>query len=323
MKTVRGLAISCLAALLVSCADKAGDAFPGYAEAEYVRLTPAIGGTLVKLYLKRGDKVVAGAPAFVLEQENERAALEEAAARVRRAQAQLADLKKGKRPDEVAAVQAQLAQAEAGLKLSAADLARQKQLVGAKFIAPARLDEAQAAIERDRARVSELRAQLRVARLGARSDAIDGAQQELKTAEAQLAQAQWRLTQKTQRIPTAGEVVDVLYQEGETVPAGSPVLSLLPPHNIKARFFVPEPALATLRLGQELLLQCDGCGAPIPAKVSYISREAEYTSPLIYSKENRSTLVFMIEARPSIDDARRLHPGQPLEIRLAGAKAQP
>jgi HlyD family secretion protein len=79
--------------------------------------------------------------------------------------------------------------------------------------------------------------------------------------------------------------------------------------------------LGTLRLGQDVSLRCDGCGNPIPAKIIFISPSAEYTSPLIYSKENRATLVFMIEARPAPQDAARLHPGQPLEIRLTAPKA--
>jgi HlyD family secretion protein len=299
---------------LTACAEKTGDYFPGYAEGEYVRLASPIAGTLVKLYVQRGDQVQQNAPAFVLEQDSERAAREEAASRVQRAQAQLDNLKKGKRPDEVAAVQAQLSQAQAMLELSSANLARQTKLVNEKFISPANLDQARTSLERDQARVNELRAQLRVSKLGARSDEITAAEQELKAAEAQLAQADWKLTQKTQRIPVNGDIDDVLYREGEWVQAGSPIVSLLPPQNIKVRFFVPETLVGALRLGQEVVVQCDGCKAPIAARISYLSNAPEYTSPLIYSKENRSTLVFMIEARPAPDQARLLHPGQPVEV---------
>jgi HlyD family secretion protein len=274
----------------------------------------------VKLHVQRGDKVTQDAPAFVLEQEGERAAREEAMARVQRAQAQVANLKKGRRPDEIAALHAQLAQAEAGLGLSRSKLARQKQLVAERFLAESALDATQAALARDQARVNELRAQLRVAQQGARSDEIDAAQQELHAAQAQLAQANWRLAQKTRHMPVGGDVADVLYSEGEFVPAGSPVISLLPPQNIKVRFFVPEERLGTLRLGQDVLLQCDGCRETVPARISYVSRSPEYTSPLIYSKENRATLVFMIEARPTPGHAQLLHPGQPVEIRLADGR---
>jgi HlyD family secretion protein len=307
-------------AFLLSCTESTPDYFPGYAEAEYVRLATPIAGTLTKLHVQRGDKVQANAPAFILEQDSEKAAREQAAAQVSRAQAQLANLRKGRRPDEVAAIEAQLAQAQAALQLSTANFARQRKLVADKFIAPAAIDEARSAMERDQQRVKELQAQLRVAKLGARPDEIAAAQDELKAAEAQLAQAEWRVTQKTQRTPAAGDVADVLYREGEFVLAGSPVVSLLPPQNIKARFFVPEPAVGTIKLGQPVELRCDGCQAPVPAKISYISDAPEYTSPLIYSKENRATLVFMIEARPAPEQAATLHPGQPLEIRFSGAR---
>lgn len=323
MKAIHPIYPFCLAAALLAtgCSERRSDYFPGYAEGEYVRLATPIAGTLVRLHVQRGDAVTQNAPAFVLEQESERAAREEAAARMQRAQAQLANLKKGRRPDEIAAIQAQLSQAEAARELSASNLARKQKLVADKFIAPANLDEARTALERDAARINELRAQLRVARLGARPDEIDAAEQELKSAQAQLAQAEWKLEQKTQRIPVGGKVNDVLYREGEFVPAGSPVVSLLPPQNIKLRFFVPEATLGTLRIGQDVVVQCDGCASPVPAKISYVSSAPEYTSPLIYSKENRASLVFMIEARPAPERAQTLHPGQPVEIRFANAKA--
>jgi HlyD family secretion protein len=318
MRIRLALAMPIVLATLIGCSESPHDFFSGYAEGDYVRLASPITGTLVKLYVKRGDQAAPGAPAFVLEQESERAAHAEAEFRVARAQDQLTNLIKGKRPDEIAAVKAQLAQAEAALLLSSVDLQRQKKLVEQKFVSPERLDQARTVFEQNQGRVNELHAQLRIARLGARNDEIAAAKQDVKAAQAQLAQADWKLEQKTQRIPVAAETVDVLYREGELVPAGSPVISLLPPENIKARFFVSEPVLGALHIGQDVALSCDRCGAPIPARISFIAREAEYTAPLIYSKENRSTLVFMIEARPSVDDARRLHPGQPLEVRLTG-----
>ena len=303
--------------LLAGCTDQAGDYYSGYAEADYVRIASPIAGTLAKLYLQRGDHAEADAPAFVLEQDSERAAREQAAAQLQRAAAQLADVQKGRRPDEIAAIDAQLRQAQATATASAAELARQTRLIAGGAVSQSSLEQARAAAQRDRERVSELQAQLRINRLGARSDEIDAAKQDLKAAQAQLAQADWRLAQKTQRVPQAAEVADVLYREGEWVAAGSPVLSLLPPQNIKARFFVPETELGKLKLGQAVELRCDGCGAPIAATISFIAHDAEYTSPLIYSKENRANLVFMLEARPAPKDALRLHPGQPLEIRPA------
>jgi HlyD family secretion protein len=311
------------AALLLACNAKPADSFPGYVEAEYVRLAAPISGTLTRLHLNRGDKAPANTPAFVLEQESERAARQEAVFRVTRAQDQLANLRQGKRPDEVAAIRAQLAQAQAALDLSTAELARSNRLVAQQFLSPASLDQVKSAAARDQARVNELNAQLRLAAQGARSPEIAAAEQDVKAAQAQADQALWRLDQKTQRTPVAGDVVDVLYREGEWVPAGAAVVTLLPPANVKARFFVPQAQLGSVALGQDLQLQCDGCGAAIAAKISFIAREAEYTAPLIYSKENRANLVFMVEARPAPADAPRLHPGQPLEVRLATSSPKP
>ncbi|MEO8627862.1 MAG: HlyD family efflux transporter periplasmic adaptor subunit [Betaproteobacteria bacterium] len=299
------------------CAKRAPDTFPGYAEADYVRLASPMSGTLTKLHLQRGDSAAAAAPAFVLEQESENAARQEALSRVERAKAQLADLKKGRRPDELASVRAQIAEAESTLAFSKSDFARMQQLAGDNFISPARLDETRSKLNRDQGRVNDLHAQLRTAQLGARPDEIDAAQKEIDAAMAQVAQAGWRVNQKTQRTPVAGTVIDTLYREGEWVPAGGAVVTLLPPSNIKARFFVGESRLGQLKLGQAVSLSCDGCGTPIGGTISFISPEAEYTSPIIYSKENRASLVFMIEAKPDAAQAARLHPGQPLEVRLA------
>lgn len=308
-------------AALAACSERADDALPGYAEGEYVRLAAPLAGTLTKVYFRMGEQAAEGAPAFVLERDAERAEREEALARVQQAQARLADARKGKRPDELAAVRAQLAEAQAAAALSAADLARQGKLRDAHFIAPAALDAARAGARRDQARVKELQAQLRLAQLGERSDAIAAAVQEQKAAEAQLAQVDWKLAQKARKIAQAGTVVEVFYRVGELVPAGSPVLSVLPPANIKARFFVQEPLLGRLALGQPVSLRCDGCGAPIDATISYIAPSAEFTSPLIYSNDSRAKLVYLIEARPAAAQAMRLHPGQPLQVSLAPAAA--
>jgi HlyD family secretion protein len=319
MKLARRLIILSVLVLLPACAEKLNDHFPGHVEAEYVRLSSPISGTLTRLYVQRGDQVEQNAPAFVLEQDNERAAREEALAHVQRAQAELANLQKGTSPDEVAATQAQLTQAEAALQSSSANLARQKKRLEKQLVSAAALHEARAALNRDRARVNELRAQLQAAKPGARSDEIDAAEQELKTAEAQLAQADWQLMQKTQRVPVEGMVTDVLYPEGERVQAGSPIVTILSPRNIKVRFFVPEQVLGKLRLGQKVVLQCDGCKRRMPAKISYLPNATEHAPPLSYGEENRSTPAFMVEARTSIEDAQALHPGQQVDIKLGEA----
>ena len=98
--------------------------------------------------------------------------------------------------------------------------------------------------------------------------------------------------------------------------AGSPVVTVLPPANVKVRFFVPEPRLGAMRVGQRVEVSCDGCGAPVAAQVTYISPQAEYTPPVIYSRESRAKLVFLVEARANAADSARLHPGQPVDVKL-------
>ena len=308
---------------VVGCSRPVAEGFPGYVEADRIRMTAPIAGTIIRLHVQRGDRVSTGAPAFVLEQVSEAAARDEAQSRLERAKATLADLQKGKRPDELAAVRAQLAQAEAASNLARADYARDQKLVADKFIAPARLDASRAALAQSQSRVDELRAQLRVAGAGARSDEVRAARQDVDAAQAQVAQAAWRVAQKSQTIPVAATVDDVYFREGEFVPAGTPVLSLLPPANVKARFFVPEPVAGGLRVGQPVTITCDGCGEPVDAAISFIAREAEYTAPIIYSRENRASLVFMVEARPVPTGAERLHPGQPIEVRLPQSGTTP
>jgi len=304
-----------LVLVAAACTKAAETSYPGYAEGEYVRIAAPYAGSLATLNVKRGERVALNARLFSLEQESERAAREEAAARVKQAEARVENLRKGRRPDEVNAIRAQLAQAEAALKLSAAELKRTQDLVNSTFLSPARLDEARSVQERDRSRVAELSAQIRVAQLSARPDEVAAASAEVKAAREQLAQADWRLAQKSQRAPANALVADTLYTAGEWVQAGMPVVSLLPAENIKLKFFIPEKQLSAVKVGQTVQVSCDGC-TPITANVSYVAPQAEYTSPLIYSKDNRATLVFLVEARAKPEDAIKLHPGQPVDVKL-------
>jgi len=103
------------------------------------------------------------------------------------------------------------------------------------------------------------------------------------------------------------------------VGAGQPVVALLPPGGTKARFFVPESELGTIKTGEPVTIRCDGCGAPIRARIDFIATDAEYTPPVIYSNTQRARLVFMVEAHPDPRDGLRLKPGQPVDMRRVAA----
>ena len=303
-----------LAAALAACGTPPETALQGYAEGEFVRVAAPFAGTLVRLDVQRGSRVQAGAPLFALEAENESAARREAEDRARQARAQLENLRKGRRPSEIDAIRAQLAQAQAAAALSATELKRQQDLVAKGFVSRQRLDEARTAVERDSARLDELKAQIATAQLASRPDEIRAAEAQASAAKAALEQADWRLKQRTAVSTVSGVVTDTLFVRGEWVGAGQPVLTLLPPENVKARFYVPEPRLGALKVGQAVELRCDGCAEPIRAAVTWISPQAEFTPPVIYSKDSRAKLVYLVEARPSPADALRLKPGQPLDV---------
>lgn len=312
----RPLALLAAASFVAACSPREAPPFQGYVEGEFVRVAAPFGGTLVKLDVRRGDAVAEGAPLFALEAGNEDAGRREAQEQVRRAQAQLEDLRKGRRPTEIAAVRAQLAQAQAAATLSEKELARQLDLVAKGFVSAQSADQARANRDRDRDRVAEVRNQLATAESGARPDEIRAAEAQLAAARESLAQADWRLRQKTVAATATGRVTDTMFVQGEWVNAGTPVVSILPPANVKARFFVPEARVGELKAGQAVQLACDGCGAPIAATITYIAPQAEYTPPVIYSKDSRAKMVFLVEARASKDDSTRLHPGQPVDVRL-------
>lgn len=299
-------------------ADTSGQAiYYGYVEGEYARVAPREGGALRELLVSRGDKVVAGQIIYVLEAENETAARDDTFARVAQAEAQLENLRKGRRQPEIDALIAQRSQAEAAAKLSETQMRRQERLIGSPAFAQERLDEARSIFERDRAKIVELTAQIATARLAARSDEITAAEAMVSAARAMLHQAEWRLGQRTLVAPADAVVVDTLFVAGEYVSAGAPVVSLLPPGNVKLRFFVPEKVLSQLSVGAEVAVRCDGCTPGLTARISYIAPQAEYTPPVIYSRETRVKLVYLIEARPVA--AARLNPGQPVDVTIGPA----
>lgn len=302
--------------VLVACQEQTSSTLSGYVEAESVRLAPSIGGRLTGLTVKRGDTIAIDQAVFTLDADNEQAAVNEASARLAQAQAQAADLDTGKRPSEIAALQASLESAQATLQSAALEFNRQQQLVRQGYLPVSNLDTYRAERDTAAARVRQAQADIKTAHLAGREQTRKAARDSVKAAEAALAQAQWQLLQKSVKATRAGVIDDTYYNVGEWVPAGNPVVSILPPENRKIRFFVPETRLGSLKLGQTLQVHCDGFGEPIAMKISYIAPQAEYTPPVIYSKESRAKLVMMVEALPDIKDAARLHVGQPVDVSL-------
>lgn len=295
----------------------------GYVEGDYVDVAAPLAGRLDVLDVRKGGQVDAGAPLFRLENAFERAAVAEAEENVRRAENTLADKTKGQRPTEIAAIRAQLREAAANLDYARTDYERKQRLFAERTISTQELDQARTAFQTAQQTRNRIQAELNTARLGGRSDEIAAARAELDAARAQLEQARWNLDQKAQDAPVAGLVFDTYYERGEWVAAGKPVVSLLPPANVKVVFYAPETLAGTLRPGQSAEVHYDGAAAPVPVRLSFVSPEAEYTPPVIYSSENRAKLVFLVEARPLPGHEAELRPGQPVDVTLAPAPAAP
>jgi HlyD family secretion protein len=309
-------AFAALAAFaLAGCAKSQPAGYQGYLEGEFVYVSAPLGGRLESLAVQKGARVTAGTPLFTLERSAELAAQRQAADQLRAAQARLEDLKKGSRPSELANLTARRDQARAVAELSRLELAREENLFNTKVIAASDLDRARLTHEQNLHAIDQLTAQLETAQLGGRADAVAAAEADVSAAAAAKERADWSVDQKTQAAPKAGLVFDTLYREGEFVATGLPVVALLPPSNLKVRFFVPEGQFAALRAGAAVRVAITGHAAPLAAHISFLSPQPEFTPPVLYNRENRAKLVFMVEAVFD-EEARDLHPGQPADVTL-------
>ncbi|WP_300164824.1 HlyD family efflux transporter periplasmic adaptor subunit [Solidesulfovibrio sp.] len=322
MKTPRSrLAVLVLACILLAgCESGEPRAYQGYVEGEFVYVGGKISGRLDALRVARGDVVSAGQALYVLEHAYETAGVALAEADLRQAEDTLRDKQKGLRPEEIDQLVADLRRAEAAHALSALEYDRRIKLYGDAVIAKEDLDTSRTTNARYKQEVKELEAKLATGKLPSRVDQIRAAQAAVDAARAALDQARWNLGQMTQAAGVSGLVYDVLHYAGEWVAAGSPVVTLLPPQNVKVRFFVPEAVAGSLAVGQSVEVSFDG-GAPATATVSYIAPSVEYTPPVIYSQGFREKLVIMVEGRFAPEVAARMHPGQPVDVSLPSARA--
>ena len=306
--------------LLAGCDHRSPAAWQGYVEGESLFISAPVGGTLQRVAVNEGERIDKGQRLFSLDPAPQSDNLAQAKAGLSRAAAQLADMEKGKRPQELAVIQAQYAETQAAEGLSSLQLQRAEALFRRKLASQSSLDEARTTDARNRHQVQALAAQLQVAKLAARPDQLEAAREQVRSAQALVDQAQWQLSQKQQDAPAAGLVQQVLYRPGEYVAPGQPVIALLPPARLKIRFFVPEPALSSLQPGARVQVSCDGCKS-FEATIRYISPTAEYTPPFIYSRDNRKKFVYLVEAWPGVERAVTLHPGQPVDVRPEGRRS--
>jgi HlyD family secretion protein len=287
----------------------------GYVDADYVKVAPTTLGQLVSLAVARGDQVAEGAALFAQNDDDERAARDQAQASLKEESEKLADIEGAGRDAEIAAARADLADQKAAHDLVSRDLARAEALLPSGAATRQSVEQLRDQTESARAHVAASQARLDlITSSTGREHAIAAQREAVTAAQAALVSAQWRLDQRHVAAPAAGLIADTFAQPGETVAAGTPVVSLLPPGNILVRFFVPEADLAMIKAGDSVGIVCDSCAPDLHARISFIATQSEYTPPVIYSQTTRAALVYMIEAHPEPGKPPLLKPGQPVDI---------
>jgi HlyD family secretion protein len=282
-------------------------------EGEYVYVAAPEGGWVSEVLVTRGAQVNVGDPLFTLDADAQLAQRDQAAAQLRQAAAVLANLEKGRRSDEIAALEAALTQAVANRTLAEAEFKRATELKQRGFVSQALLDTRRTQRDAAAMQVKQTAANLALARKGARNDEIAAARASAEGAKAALARAEYALSQRRIRAKVAGRIEDTLRRAGEFVPPGGAVVQLLPPQNVKLRFFVPEQLRAKFSVGTVVGVACDACAANLKGRVTFVASAAEFTPPVIYSVGSREKLVWMVEAVP---EGGALTPGQPIDVTL-------
>ncbi len=310
------VSLGLLAGLLAACGDGGSPSWQGYVEGDPLLVGPKASGQLSKLAVDSGARVEQGALLFILDADTVLARRDQAMARQQQAQAQLDDLLKGKRPEEIAVVDAQIREGEARFSVAQREYDRLEKLVAAKVASVKAFDNARGDRDVAAAELERLKRERRSQLLPGRSDAVEAARRNVAAAQAQLAEAETALRERSVYAPKAGAVQDVFFREGEVVTEGRPVVSILPPSGRKVLFYVPEADLARVRPGAMVGVGCDNCPSGMTARVTFVSGEAEFTPPVIFSVQTLDKLVYKVEAVPQ-SNAASLKPGQPVDVVLS------
>lgn len=300
--------------LLYGCGNGEHGQFSGYVEGENIYLASPFYGVLKQLAVIRGQKVEKGTLLFKLDASPQDITILQVKAELAQAQNTLFDMKKPKREPEIAAIKAQIEQAESRINLAKIRVSRYEKLIAKRATDQDTVDAAITNLQQELDSKDLYLANLALALLGSRDDQIKAQQAQVDSLVAKLNEARWELAQKTLIAPATGVIFDTYFRQGEYVAAQQPVLSLLTPENIRIEFFVPLDYLSKLHVGQKITFDCEGCAPDNAAVINYVSPDAEYLPPLVYSRENNSKLVFRIKAQ--MKQPTLFKPGQPVTVHL-------
>lgn len=292
----------------------------GYIEGKYIYLSSPVSGMLMQLNVRQGDTIQSKQVAFQLDPEPELAQLEQAKAQFNAAKSELDNLKSGERSTIIKRLEAQISQAKANLAYSKKMYDRNAELVKTGAVGKAIFDRSATEYQANQEKIKETEANLAEAKLGARSNLVAAQEARVNAMQSEIDRYQWLVNQKTIDIPEAGYVQDTLFKAHEFVPAGKPVIQFLPTENRVLVFYIPEKMLSQIQLGKTVYFTCDGCEKRLSATVNYISSQAEYTPPVIYSENARAKLVYYAEAKIDSAVAVKLHTGQPVDVTVENVR---
>jgi HlyD family secretion protein len=307
-----GWVMGVLAAVIPGLGASGPATWNGYVEDDYVYAAAPSAGTIAAIAVKEGQDVKAGDVLFVLDTSQQQAQYDAAMARADAAQATLQNLQTGSRQEEIDVTQAQLIKARGDLSLAQQNLARSQDLFDRALEPVAKLDTDKASVQAAQSAVDQLEAQLKVQQLPARDAQVIAAEATYKAAQADAATAKAALATRTVVAPEAGRVERLFFKTGEVANAGIPVLSMSGAAAMKIIFYVGEADRPHFSLGDTVSISCDGCAAGLTATVSHFASDPQFTPPIIYSRDERTRLVFETEA--TMLQQNGVLPGQPVTI---------
>ena len=288
---------------------------PGYLEADVIEIASSEPGTLATLDVHRGQRVARDAPLFTLDATPLRQELAAMQARREAADKRAADAALGEREETLRRISADLAAANEALNFARLEQTRVRGLLEKTVATQAQVDSADSSVKQQEERVHSLEAVQALAHKGQRPLQVDALAAEAAALAATTAQLEWRVAQTSRAAPADAFVEDTLREPGEWVPAGRPVVLLRRANDLRVRCFLPPDRVAALRKGDMLEVRPPGDGPLLRATVSRIADQAEFTPPVIYSREESERLVILVEADLAPADAERLHPGLPVTVR--------
>ena len=301
-----------LIVILFGCGKPEHIQYQGYVEGENIFLASPFSGILVKQLVSRGQAVKKNELLLQLDPNPQQLTIVQAQNELQEAQRLYKDLLNPKRKPEIEAIKAQIKQVDAQIELAEIRVRRFRDLYARQATDKDSLDETVAHYNELKHLKSQHQSNLELALLGSREERIKAQKAKIDALKATLDESKWQLTQKSIYAPVSGKIFETYYIEGEFVKAQQPIASLLAPENVRIEFFIPVKELNRIKVGQKINFTCMNCSKTFQALISYVSPEAEYIPPLVYSRENEDKLVFRIKAK--ILEPELFKPGQPITV---------